>query len=167
MLRLFQRLGRASEINLMGDNSTRRPGQTTCPNMTTTIARPRLIRSGSRCPTREKPPSESAKHNRRPSRTLMTRAQTAKIKSPGRRDRLGLFRTSSKVSKHLVRACTGRMLSGSQVVGDEAAVQAAAARERRIGQERHSTVSWHVPSLAGARASTRPSINGSTSDAPI
>jgi hypothetical protein len=33
MLRLFQRLGRASEINLMGDNGSRRPGQTTCPNI--------------------------------------------------------------------------------------------------------------------------------------
>ena len=46
---------------------------------TTTTPRPRLTRSGSRCPTLEKPPSESAtqrrKHDRGPSRPLDRRRE--------------------------------------------------------------------------------------------
>jgi hypothetical protein len=76
---------------------------------TPTTARARLTRSGSRCPTRE-PPSESAiqrpKHNRRPS-AHSTGAASLTDGSPRRRVQLATtaFRMSSKVSKHLVRAC--------------------------------------------------------------
>jgi predicted dithiol-disulfide oxidoreductase (DUF899 family) len=57
-----RRLGRTRQM------ATPRPRRTSGgTGTTTTTAMPLLTRSGLRCPTPEKPPSESAKHNRRPS----------------------------------------------------------------------------------------------------